>query len=195
VLPFERNPPERNPPYLDCHDLKGKGFHVDQLVGCCTTEIDKDTFDGIKRRLDQAGARRLSTSASVLDTVKADLDSFRIEEEYVEGTPKTRFTNYYERNPKLRTAAIDFYGTRCMACGFDFGKYYGERGVGFIEVHHLRQVSTFRKRTKVDPQTDMAVVCSNCHRMIHRRKDRVLSLDDLKAKIRHAREFRKSRHN
>jgi 5-methylcytosine-specific restriction protein A len=101
-----------------------------------------------------------------------DLDAFRSEEEFFEeGKQKKRFTNYYERNPKLRTAAIQYHGTRCMACGFDFEKVYGKHGTGYIEVHHLLPVSSLKMKTKVDPKTDMAVVCSNCHRMIHRKKD------------------------
>ena len=42
---------------------------------------------------------------------------------------------------------------------------------------HLHPVSTLGQKTKVDPRTDMTVVCSNSHRMIHRRRDEVLSLE------------------
>jgi len=41
-------------------------------------------------------------------------------------------------------------------------------------------VSELTDRIKVDPVTDMAVLCANCHRMIHRRKKHILSLDDLR---------------
>jgi predicted HNH restriction endonuclease len=56
----------------------------------------------------------------------------------------------------------------------------GKRGAGFIEVHHLRPVSRLERKTIIDPRKDMTVVCSNCHRMIHRRKDNVLSPKSLK---------------
>jgi 5-methylcytosine-specific restriction protein A len=57
----------------------------------------------------------------------------------------------------------------CEACGFDFAAVYGSQGDGFIECHHTRPVHTLRpgQRTKLQ---DLALVCSNCHRMIHRRK-------------------------
>jgi 5-methylcytosine-specific restriction protein A len=71
-----------------------------------------------------------------------------------------------------------------MACNFDFKQRYGERGSNFIEVHHLKPVSSLDEATLVDPKTEMAVVCSNCHRMIHREKDNVLSLDELREIIR-----------
>jgi len=71
-----------------------------------------------------------------------------------------------------------------MACGFDFEERYGRRGSNFIEVHHLKPVSSLEEETGIDPKTEMVVVCSNCHRMIHRKKDEVLSLDELRKIIR-----------
>lgn len=112
--------------------------------------------------------------------VQSDLDSISLEEEYFEGAHKPRYTNSYERNPKLRAAAIACHGQTCLVCGFDFGKTYGVRGAGFIEVHHLRPVATLDPIAPVDPRTDMTVVCSNCHRMIHRSRDNVLSLEELR---------------
>lgn len=121
--------------------------------------------------------RRVLSFESV---VALDLDSLREEEEYFEGSKKKRFTNYYERDPKLRAAAVQHHGVACKVCGFDFEKTYGERGKGYIEVHHLRPISTLGKQTKVNPKSDMTVLCSNCHRMVHRRKDHVLAPKELK---------------
>lgn len=113
--------------------------------------------------------------------VALDLEALQIEEEpFVEGEQRERYTNYYERDPKLRAKAISLHGTKCMACNFDFEKKYGERGKGFIEIHHLKPVSELGGNTKVDPETDLTVVCSNCHRMIHRKKNDVLSLEELR---------------
>jgi predicted HNH restriction endonuclease len=54
----------------------------------------------------------------------------------------------------------------CEVCEFDFG-VYENLGEGFCEVHHLRPLSeaTSVARTRLK---DLAVVCANCHRMIHR---------------------------
>jgi 5-methylcytosine-specific restriction protein A len=56
---------------------------------------------------------------------------------------------------------------------------YGPAGDGVIECQHTKPVHTLRagQRTKLD---DLALVCSNCHRMIHRRKQR-LTMDELRA--------------
>jgi 5-methylcytosine-specific restriction enzyme A len=69
----------------------------------------------------------------------------------------------------------------CEACEFDFELTYGERGRGFIEVHHgipLHQLLPGAK-TKLD---DLHLLCANCHRMIHSRRP-WLTLDELRASI------------
>ncbi len=125
--------------------------------------------------------RRASTFEGV---VASDLDSLRAEEEYFEGNKQQRFVNYYERNPKLRAAAVEHHGVTCEVCGFNFEEAYGERGKDYIEVHHLRPVSSLGSETKVNPKSDMTVLCSNCHRMVHRRKDHVLTPEELRKLLR-----------
>ena len=100
-----------------------------------------------------------------------------------EGTLIQRFVNIYERKPALRAAAIRIHGTICKGCGFNFELVYGPRGRGFIEVHHLRPISSFGGSVQVSPREDMTVLCSNCHRMIHRHQHKVLSLEELQALI------------
>lgn len=97
-----------------------------------------------------------------------------------EGKKKQYFTTRYERNPANRKAAIEYHGTRCMACGFDFEKMYGARGKNYIEVHHVKPLSTVDEEVMINPETDLVVVCSNCHRMIHRKKNEILSIEELK---------------
>ena len=57
----------------------------------------------------------------------------------------------------------------CSVCSFDFSQVYGERGDGFIECHHSKPISSLvaGQKTKL---SDLELVCSNCHRMIHRKK-------------------------
>lgn len=134
-------------------------------------------------RLQRLEAAVASSNQPSLERIVAeDLEALQAEEaSFQEGEKKQRFTNYYERNPKLRAAVILYHGTRCSVCGFDFEATYGEHGKGYIEVHHLHPVSKLTKRTSVNPKTDMTVVCANCHRMIHRKKDGVLSLEQIRS--------------
>lgn len=113
-------------------------------------------------------------------SVSVDLEILEQEEEHFEGKLYNRYINYYERDLKLRSKAILIHGTKCMVCGFNFEKIYGIHGKGFIEVHHLKPVSELKVDTKIDPKTDLVVVCSNCHRMLHRNRNNVLPLEELK---------------
>ena len=58
-----------------------------------------------------------------------------------------------------------------MACEFNFKDKYGEIGENFIEAHHLVQLADLPKNTKLSPKDDFAVLCSNCHKMIHKFKN------------------------
>ena len=89
-----------------------------------------------------------------------------------------------ERSPELiRTVKTQFLKTHgrlyCQVCDFDFKLKYGAIGDGFIEAHHIVPVKDLPPggKTKI---SDIALVCSNCHRMLHRSK-RWLQISELKA--------------
>ena len=112
--------------------------------------------------------------------VTEELLTRELEEEFFEGKRTERLSAFFERNPKLRAAAIVHHGHSCKACKFNFKTAYGGHGEGYIEVHHLVPVSTLSDETKVNPATEMTVLCSNCHRMIHRKRNSPLSLEELR---------------
>lgn len=56
----------------------------------------------------------------------------------------------------------------CECCNFDFLEFYGEMGYGFIECHHKKFISEGERITRI---TDLAMVCPNCHRMLHKNMD------------------------
>lgn len=98
---------------------------------------------------------------------------------------KYRWHRRAERSRSLAANAKRFHGTRCQvpACGKDLSEIYGELAEGYIEAHHLTQFASLEGRpTDLDPKTDFAVVCPDCHRMIHRRAD-PYSLEELSAYI------------
>ncbi|HJV72804.1 MAG TPA: HNH endonuclease [Noviherbaspirillum sp.] len=95
-----------------------------------------------------------------------------------------------ERNRMIveakKTATLKVKGRLCCeACGFDFAVSYGALGKGFCEVHHLLQLSASQAtvQTRID---DLAILCSNCHRIIHRSTP-MLSIGELIDLIRHNR--------
>lgn len=56
----------------------------------------------------------------------------------------------------------------CQICGFDFEKVYGEIGKNFAEGHHKKMVADMDKEGETIAIDDIAIVCSNCHAMLHR---------------------------
>jgi 5-methylcytosine-specific restriction enzyme A len=90
--------------------------------------------------------------------------------------------NRYERDRNARRKCIEHWGTDCSVCGFNFGATYGGLGVGFVHVHHLRELSAIGEEYIVDPVSDLRPVCANCHAMLHRRRP-ALAIATLKKKL------------
>lgn len=90
-----------------------------------------------------------------------------------EGSPRLLTHLRRERSPAIVKAKKEAVmrannGTLCCeACGFDFKAVYGDIGNGFCEVHHRIPLSQADGPIKTE-LNDLAIVCSNCHRMIHR---------------------------
>ena len=103
-----------------------------------------------------------------------------------EGGVIVRLHKRYERDPRLiaekKRAAKAAGELRCQVCGFDFERRYGELGADFIEVHHTRPIHTLKPGSKTK-LADLATLCSNCHRMAHRRRE-PLSIAEIKAALR-----------
>ncbi len=79
---------------------------------------------------------------------------------------------------QAKSLAVKKFGRLfCQVCGFDFKESYGAIGHGYIEAHHTIPVSRLNEASVTRIQ-DIALVCSNCHRMLHRRRP-WLSLDEL----------------
>lgn len=102
---------------------------------------------------------------------------------HTDGGKKTMLVNAYERNPELRSACIDKYGVTCIACKRNFEQTYGERGKDFIEVHHINPLHTVKGRHDVSVD-DLRPLCSNCHSMIHRKRNDELTIEQLQEIIR-----------
>lgn len=87
---------------------------------------------------------------------------------------KLRAHYIIDRSRRIRVAKIEqfkakYSGVYCENCSFDFGKRYGSRGDGFIEVHHVVPLAALLPNS-VTYLADLLLLCSNCHRMVHRRR-------------------------
>ena len=106
----------------------------------------------------------------------------------VEGRLLTRLHQVRERDrgivEKRKASALKRYGRLvCEVCDFDFAERYGSRGAGFIECHHVRPVHSLAATGEQTSEDDLALVCANCHRMIHASQP-WLTTDELRQQIR-----------
>lgn len=115
------------------------------------------------------------------DINQPELDD--LSESKTEGGKKIIISKIAERDSQLRLLAIKIHGTTCFGCNFDFKEKYGKLGEGFIEIHHITLLSSYNEKKTTNPKTDLIPLCSNCHRMVHRKKNYVLSLSELKKVI------------
>lgn len=90
----------------------------------------------------------------------------------IEGEARLVAHLHRERNPALakrkKEEVLRTTGRlACEACDFEFGKVYPVIGDNFCEVHH-RAPLALASKARVVKLADLAILCANCHRMIHR---------------------------
>jgi predicted HNH restriction endonuclease len=125
--------------------------------------------DSVAHELEVAWSRHLPSRLSTYETPAVALS-------FEEGHRSHQFRLHRSREWALRNLKINAAlaaspdgRLRCEVpnCGFDFEATYGQIGKGFIEVHHVRPLSEVDGPT-VTRLEDLAIVCANCHAMIHR---------------------------
>lgn len=145
-------------------------------------DANPEPMSAIAREIRRAWEEASATGTDVVGTTP-DIDE-------LEGAPEGRVIlaihHRRERDPQLRQrkiqAVMRAHGSlTCEVCGFDFGATYGDVGDGYIEVHHVTPLHASGETTT--RLVDLAVLCSNCHRMIHRRTP-WLTPDELRERVR-----------
>ena len=139
-------------------------------------------FDGIRT----PHPNQIETASNLVDVLpKNEIVIEDDESAFPEGKEKFENHRYFERDGKIaRNAKAQRLAKtgklECEVCQFNFAAHFGEIGRGFIEAHHKTPISQLGgiKKTKIE---DLALVCSNCHRMLHR-GDPLLTVEQLKAK-------------
>ena len=136
--------------------------------------IDSDALFADAEQIEQALREVAALPAATTAIVDAEADDqermagFEVEE----GRLLARLHWVRERKAsivqlKKRQAMKSGGRLACEVCDMDFESEYGARGSGFIEAHHTTPLSELTASRKTRAQ-DLALLCSNCHRMIHR---------------------------
>jgi len=153
------------------------------------SKLDEEIFNEFYH--DRVNLRRIAQQIREVvgkSDLNTELHSIQTEEEeevfVKEGGVVLKLHKYRERDSsiirKKKQTALEREGKlSCEVCGFDFKTVYGEIGQGFIECHHKVPLSNINAKT-VTKMDDLALVCANCHRMLHRKLDS-FSVADLKS--------------
>jgi hypothetical protein len=88
-----------------------------------------------------------------------------------------------QRNAKLRKLARERADDKCEACDRDFSLLADGLGSRCLVVHHKRQIRDYDepRETRL---SELAVVCANCHMMIHSDPTKALTVAQLRRKLR-----------
>lgn len=121
------------------------------------------------------------------DVIEKDYSNLIIEE----GFTKFSQVQTKSRSRKLVAIAKEHYSRNqkiyCSACNFNFENFYGEIGKGYIEIHHLIPIFVREdnfEQSITEALSGVVPVCANCHRIIHRKNDQLLSIPSLQELIR-----------
>lgn len=90
----------------------------------------------------------------------------RAYEGIVEGIARESVVLSRSRSSALRREALRRSGGVCEGCGVDFSLVLNGRGLRALQVHHRRQLA-LRDAPEATSLGDLAVVCANCHAIIH----------------------------
>lgn len=128
---------------------------------------------------------QLSTFRITADELSDNTDE-ATRQSFPEGKRIERLHKYRERDSRAVSQAKHKHAQRhdgalpCEICGFDFARNYGPLGESYIEAHHTRPLSELAaEEVRITKVSDFALVCANCHRMLHRKRPWA-NVDELK---------------
>ncbi|MCK6537389.1 MAG: HNH endonuclease [Polyangiaceae bacterium] len=146
---------------LSVEKLRGLSTNFNWSPQASGIEVPAD----LAAKLEEAWAKHLAASV-LTGSADPELSAY-------EGELRLRVVRHRRREQRLRDAKIEdtlqrFGRVTCQVpgCGFDFEQVYGAVGRRFAHVHHLKPLASLDapRRTTLE---DLAVVCANCHEMIH----------------------------
>jgi 5-methylcytosine-specific restriction endonuclease McrA len=162
------------------HSQAGIGRHK-----CTNCAYQKGYDDGLSAQRVEPDQSRLLTDIAANSFPDVDYETMTVKE------GSRQWVQHFsrERRPEIVTAkkvhVLKTTGRlKCEACEFDFTERYGAIGEGFCEVHHTVPLSSLKEQSETKLE-DLAILCSNCHRMIHRTKP-MSSVNEFKTIIRQA---------
>ena len=136
------------------------------------SRVDVEVWDEFHNEPDELARLAALLRAGAAGAIELPAEPEQDEEARPEGALLCRRDRVRERNPRLvkrkKESVLNAHGLlACEVCSFDFAATFGELGSGYIECHHVVPLSASGSvKTTLD---DLALLCANCHRMMHGR--------------------------
>ena len=89
---------------------------------------------------------------------------------------ETRFTS--GRSRRLRQIVLDRAKGMCQACRVDYSLLLNGLGQRVLQVHHRKQLG-INDTPRVTRDRDLAVLCANCHALVHADPEHALEVEAL----------------
>lgn len=142
-------------------------------------ELLFDVWQRFQESFTNSDRQSVITTSAIINEIETSNPNISV----AEGELKLVSHLVRERNQKIigekKREAIRNGNLKCDVCSFSFIDTFN---VEFIECHHITPISTTGVRETI--LTDLALVCANCHRMLHTKFDgQYLSIDDLRTKM------------
>jgi hypothetical protein len=132
------------------------------------TELEKILAGSLQRHKDAVAKRRRAARPNRSQRIEyGDVSD-------VEGTLTEARMARRGRSRRLRKAALQRAAGVCTVCRLDFREILVGRGVRVLQVHHLSQLAA-TDAPRITTLKDLAVVCANCHILLHLNSKRALT--------------------
>lgn len=115
-------------------------------------EIPSEAAKALERLWKGNGSQRVTSAKARVQAVENTLTEAR---RYIR-----------QRDRKLRMTALAAARGICAGCRRNYGEFLNGLGIRVLQVHHLKQMSA-SDAPRITTAKDLAVVCANCHTLIH----------------------------
>jgi 5-methylcytosine-specific restriction protein A len=130
--------------------------------------------DGVANRLENLWADFLGTDR-FLPTAVAEPAA-------IEGLLTETKVYVRGRSRQLRELALEKANGVCCVCNVDYKELLNGKGVRVLQAHHRKQLAA-SDAPRVTHLSDLAVVCANCHLLIHMNPRQALEVEELRTML------------
>lgn len=148
-----------------------EGIAVTPCVHCLDQALTNIRTKAISYAVSQSATNESGSMPSAKEVAQA-----------VEGIAREITVTTRSRSDTLRRAALENAKGVCEACGTDYSGLLGGLGKRVLQVHHRQQLS-LSDEPKVNGIEDVAVVCANCHLIIHADMSNAMPVEELRRRL------------